>query len=912
MSRRMDSLIILLLASVFLAGCGEANSHKKTYVSGLEISFTSGCPANQDVIADAEVIISHILLEAVGSDDVSISSITLNATGTGNDLVDISLVEIFLDVNGNDDFDSGTDALIGSGTYDSDDGQLSVSFSTPQIISTDNGRNWLVRYRLNGNGPNGATYAFIIKSTSDVLVKYISGPYTSTNGVPLASSVITITSGGAKLNLLPGPTSPANREVLKGMSNINVMQFTLYNRDFDNITVDSIQIAPSGSGDDSSEIFQARIYIDENGNGRYDSLETLYGDYTYASDDSPAIITGSYAIASNTMAYFLVVYDFDLTAVVGSNFQAAVAATNHIQAHDVSLSSVSPKGPVPLEGAIITVAEKGSLHITKGSKNPADGDAIAGNDNVPVIQLEFEADVLEDVMINSLTLHASGTANDTADISQVRLYKDADNDGEVSSGDTELSSNSFASDNGTAAFSVAGFVVPAGQKANMLVSIDIPATALNSSSFQTYIDSNIEIGATGILSSLTIDASGIFPIDSGLFTVRVSDSFIVADSLNTARFMHTQTSFLDPGDGEVKVLVCGGNDGSQTLESAEIYTPKLDTWTTLESAMSKPRMLHTATLLSDGQRVLIAGGTDGAFTTYGDGEIFDPATYTFTGIADSLTSSRQMHTAVLTNGGQVFIFGGQYIFGSPQFVETTEYYNQAANRFDPLNITHYVRILHTLNSLSGGTLVATGGLGYAISGPRSTVLLKIVQLWSTTPTISESPSWVSLAGFGRCGHSAVSLPGGELLIAGGYDINLYLYTTPPFSGRRKAEIISENSSVVGDETIRDIGEMSKVRFMAVATLLPNGEVLIAGGADDSITAGPLSSAEIYNPSLESFRDSAGTMVQCRYRAEYSIIPGSDGLPATSDDLILITGGLIEYASSPGPVQITSVAEIYVP
>jgi hypothetical protein len=376
--------------------------------------------------------------------------------------------------------------------------------------------------------------------------------------------------------------------------------------------------------------------------------------------------------------------------------------------------------------------------------------------------------------------------------------------------------------------------------------------------------------------------------------------------------MHTQTTFTDPADGKVRVLVCGGFDGTTVLDTAEVYDPETDTWTPLAGSMTKPRMEHSATLLADGERIVIAGGTDGMMTTYQDGEMFDPSTYTFTAIADIMASRRQMHTGVLTDEGNIFYFGGQYILGSLQYVDETEYYNEPVNRFDLVGTTQWVRILHTMNRLSGGTIIVTGGMGYSTSGPSTTSLLKSIQIWRTSPTIMESRSWLTLAGYGRCGHVAVSLPGGELLIAGGYSTNLYLYPTPPFTGRATAEVINENAAMLGDESIRDVGEMSAVRFMPIAQLLPDGRVLIAGGTDDTSFASALGTAELYDPASETFTDTARNMLHARYRATSSMLPGPDGDLGTEDDVVFIVGGLNEYAPSPGPSQVSSDAEIYVP
>jgi hypothetical protein len=902
---------LLVVAAALVVGCGSGKSHKTPELPGVVLSATS-YQTDQDVAASSTTTIAHIMLEAPGLEDVSIASVTLTAQGTGNEAVDVTQVEIYLDVNGNGAFDSGTDSLLGSGSYDADNGSESVTFSSPLIVSpgTGNERYWLVRYQLNGNGPDGATYSFAV---SGVDVSFMSGKKTYASGLPLASATLTITSGGARLNLLEGPNPPADREVIKGRSGIAALQFTLYNRDPGDITVTSVRITPSGSGNDASEISGAFLRIDANGNGRYDGGEALFGSFTYSADNTAVDVSGSKVISPNTMVHFLVVYDLDASASVGSTFRAGIAAANHIQAEDSSMVSVVPVGSVPLQGALITVVEKGTLSVQIGANNPAGGAAYAGTDNVSVLQIELLAGTIEDVTLDSLTITATGNANDAADFTGVDLYIDTDGDATVDAGETLLGSGSYSVDDGTIVFSSLGLNIPSGGSRNVLVAYDIEATALNGALFGAYVATTGDVVAQGVESSLDITPSGTFPSESDMFEIMLSDTFISVASLNTSRFMHTQTTFTDPGDGRVKVLVCGGSDGTTVLQTAEVYDPAFDTWTPVAASMTKRRMEHTATLLADGERIVIAGGTpDAMVTTHQDGEMFDPATYTFTAISDLMASRRQMHTAVLTAEGDVFYVGGQYIYGSLLYVDDTEYYNEPVNRFDLVGASQYVRILHTMNRLSGGTIIVTAGLGYSSSGPSSTSLLKSIQIWRTSPTIVESRSWLTLAGYGRCGHVAVSMSSGRLLIAGGYNVNIFLYTTPPFTGRKTAEVIHENAAALGDESIEDVGDMSAVRFMPVGELLPDGRVLIAGGADDSSLATALATAELYDPSAESFVNTARNMKQARYRATSSMLPGPDGVLGTSDDTVLIVGGLTQYAPSPAPAQVTSSAEVYAP
>lgn len=87
----------------------------------------------------------------------------------------------------------------------------------------------------------------------------------------------------------------------------------------------------------------------------------------------------------------------------------------------------------------------------------------------------------------------------------------------------------------------------------------------------------------------------------------------------------------------------------------------------------------------------------------------------------------------------------------------------------------------------------------------------------------------------RSGHTATLLPNGNVLIAGGMNGNGSYFDT--------AEIYSPATDTFGSAQ-----NMSARRVGHTATLLPNGKVLIAGGYNGDY----LASAEIYDPATGSF------------------------------------------------------------
>src|SRR5204863_8937970 len=123
----------------------------------------------------------------------------------------------------------------------------------------------------------------------------------------------------------------------------------------------------------------------------------------------------------------------------------------------------------------------------------------------------------------------------------------------------------------------------------------------------------------------------------------VTDAWSAAGSLTVGRFGHTAT-LLNSG----KVLVAGGSAGGGSLRSAELYDPLANTWSAAGSMTEiNGRIGHTATLLSSG-KVLAAGGGLGAALTLASAELYDPATNTWSAVAN-MTGMRSGHTALSLN-----------------------------------------------------------------------------------------------------------------------------------------------------------------------------------------------------------------------------------------------------------------------
>jgi len=89
--------------------------------------------------------------------------------------------------------------------------------------------------------------------------------------------------------------------------------------------------------------------------------------------------------------------------------------------------------------------------------------------------------------------------------------------------------------------------------------------------------------------------------------------------MDDSHFLGTMTVLSDG-----TVLVAGGATGDTVLDSAEIYNPTSETFTTVSSSLTQPREDDAAVVLSDG-RVVMFGGDDGT-VDLSTIEIFGPPT----------------------------------------------------------------------------------------------------------------------------------------------------------------------------------------------------------------------------------------------------------------------------------------------
>jgi hypothetical protein len=343
------------------------------------------------------------------------------------------------------------------------------------------------------------------------------------------------------------------------------------------------------------------------------------------------------------------------------------------------------------------------------------------------------------------------------------------------------------------------------------------------------------------------------------------------------------------------VLVAAGSSG-QLLSSIEAYDPASGVFTSQRVFMKVARTGHGTTQLADG-RVLLTGGQDANSNVNSSAEIYDPASGKFSPTG-SLIQGRFGHTATLLRNGNVLVVGGYSDVAGSNLVTTAELYNPVSGTFSPTSSPNVPRAYHTATLVGNGKVLIAGG---EITGPQTTTSAELYDPIAGSFTLAGNMSAP------RYNHTATLLNDGRVLIAEGvsgsnggfgnqvgpdelYDPTTGLFTQVgmpaqifrstviPFD----SVLLASGQVLVDEGTIFDPTTNALATFDAANTLiapikdykflfLPNQQVFVAGGQ---------SAAYLFDPASEAY-SSAGTM-------EYS--RSSPTAKLLSNGEVLVAGG----------------------
>jgi hypothetical protein len=186
------------------------------------------------------------------------------------------------------------------------------------------------------------------------------------------------------------------------------------------------------------------------------------------------------------------------------------------------------------------------------------------------------------------------------------------------------------------------------------------------------------------------------------------------------------------------------------------------------------------------------------------------------------------------------------------------------------------------NTPSVATIGATTGLATGASTGSATITATVGFVTATTPLTVVANAWVSTASMttARVAHTATLLSNGTVLVAGGGNNSI--------SSLASAEIYDP---VADAWTVT--GSMSTARAEHTATLLTNGTVLVVAGGDPCTTAGTPATAEIYDPVAGTWSVTGSMTTALCYGHTTTLLPNGT---------VLVAGGA-SYSGSMNSAEI---------
>ena len=124
-----------------------------------------------------------------------------------------------------------------------------------------------------------------------------------------------------------------------------------------------------------------------------------------------------------------------------------------------------------------------------------------------------------------------------------------------------------------------------------------------------------------------------------------------AASLNVGRADQTATALYDG-----RIVIAGGRDGTQSLDTIEIYDPDAGVFTLSQARLSAPRTGHATAQLYDGT-LIVTGGSDG-ISVLSSADLYDPFFETIVA-GPALAAPRSGHSATTLLSGRVLVAAGR-------------------------------------------------------------------------------------------------------------------------------------------------------------------------------------------------------------------------------------------------------------
>ncbi len=316
-------------------------------------------------------------------------------------------------------------------------------------------------------------------------------------------------------------------------------------------------------------------------------------------------------------------------------------------------------------------------------------------------------------------------------------------------------------------------------------------------------------------------------------------------------------------DGRVLVMHVSP-DGSK--HPAELYDPTTGSWTTTGSTFGGSWSLT----LRDGR--VLAAGPDGG-EAWATSELYDPTTGSWTATGSTVAEHQGGETVTLLPDGRVLLAGGFDDRNSPKGVTASaELYDPGSETWTITGSMIAPRANHTATLLPDGRVLVAGGHDLDNATASAELYDPASGTWTATGSMSTP----------LAGGTAALMRDGRVLVAD------FALAGPCAAARCSLVFVAELYDPVTETWTATESTPTPHYLRYSATLLPDGKLLVAGGADSGSEGYTnLASAELYDPDT-------GT-----WTATPTMSVAREGHTATllRDGRVLVAGGVGEAGAS---------------
>ncbi len=351
--------------------------------------------------------------------------------------------------------------------------------------------------------------------------------------------------------------------------------------------------------------------------------------------------------------------------------------------------------------------------------------------------------------------------------------------------------------------------------------------------------------------------------------------------MSTARALAVAIADRNDDAGGGNFLIAGGGQGTFLSAIGLRSTERYDFRKMVVSPgpnMTVARALAAAVELQNGQTLLI-GGVDAVGNVLASCEVYDPVTNAFRSVAPMPGGPRAIHDAALLSNGRVLVVGGTNTFADALSAlanakDTTEIYDPVTNTWSNGPTFPYHVLGCDVTTLADGRVLASGGfrVDSVIGIPIPLGGVATCKLLNAAATSWSAAASMHVARGGHFGNT-VRLLDGRVLVTGGATSGPDLTQATPVA---QAEVYDPMANAW-----TSLPNMASARALHTATLLPDGRVVVAGGATGTLTAPvPIQSVQVFLPATNSWQTLPGLPAP----------RGGHTAVRTPDGLVLLFGG----------------------